>query len=166
MSTIFKRRSIRRYTAQPVTPAQLEMVLKAGMAAPSAENQQPWQFVVVDHREKLDRIPEFHPYSRMLKEAGVAIIVCGDRTLEKIAGFWVQDCAAAAENMLLMAEELGLGSVWLAVYLLPDRVKALRELLGLPDHITPLAILPIGYPAEAKEPIDRFDAWRVHRNHW
>ncbi len=166
MTAIFERRSIRRYTAEPVTPEQLQAVLRAGMAAPSAENGQPWQFVVVDDREKLNRIPEFHPYSRMLREAPVAIVVCGDATLEKIPGFWVQDCAAATENMLLMAQELGLGSVWLGVYPLADRVKALQELLHLPEPITPLAIMPLGHPAETKEPIARFDEWRVHRNQW
>jgi nitroreductase len=166
MSLIFKRRSIRRYTAQSVPRELITKVLQAGMAAPSAGNEQPWHFIIVDERGILERIPEFHPYSQMLKEASVAIVVCGDLTLEKYQGFWVQDCSAAAENMLLMAEEMGLGSVWLGVYPLEDRVRGVKKLLDLPEQIIPLAILPLGYPAEKKEKIERFDESRIHTNNW
>jgi nitroreductase len=166
MSVIFERHSIRRYTVQPVSGELVIKVLKAGMAAPPAGNEQPWQFIIIDDRKILDRITEYHSYFQMVKEVSVAIVICGDLTLEKYQGFWVQDCSAAIENMLLMATELGLGSVWLGVYPLEERVRGLRELLSLPEHVVPLAILPLGYPIESKESRDRFDESRIHTNHW
>jgi nitroreductase len=166
MSIIYERRSIRKYMNKPVPEETITQILKAGMAAPSAGNEQPWHFIVIRDRGLLDKIPEFHPYSQMLGQVNVAIVVCGDPKLEKYKGFWVQDCSAAMENMLLMAVELGLGSVWLGVYPLEDRILGLRTLLKLPDHILPLSILPIGYPAESKEPSERFDQSRVHNDQW
>lgn len=166
MNTIFKRRSIRKYTDKVISDELIEKVLRAGMAAPSAGNQQPWHFIVIDDREILNDIPKFHPYSAMLKEASHAIVVCGDVNLQRYKGYWVQDCSAATENMLLMATELGLGSVWLGVYPLEERIKGLKELLGLPESVIPLCIIALGYPAETKEPNDRFDATRVHSNRW
>jgi nitroreductase len=166
MNAIFERRSTRKYTDKVVTFEIIEKLLEAGMCAPSAGNERPWQFIVIDNKDTLSEITKFHPYSQMLKIAQYAIVVCGDLSLLKYEGFWVQDCSAAAENMLIMAQELGLGSVWLGVYPLEDRIKALSELLGLPENVTPLSILPIGYPAEKKIPKDRFDRSRIHRNQW
>ncbi len=166
MHAIFKRRSIRRYTNKIVSDELLEQILKAGMAAPSAGNQQPWHFVVIDDREILNEIPKVHPYSNMLKEASHAIVVCGDTSRQRYEGFWVQDCSAATQNMLLMATELGLGSVWLGVYPNKERVNAIKELLNMPENVIPLCIVSVGYPAETKEPADRFDAARIHRNRW
>ncbi len=166
MNAIFTRRSIRKYTGEEVAWEKIEQILRAGMAAPSAGNEQPWHFVVLDDRNVLDEIPKFHPYSQMLKEARCAIVVCADLSLQRYEGYWVQDCSAAAQNMLLMAEELGLGSVWLGVYPVEDRVKALKKLLGLPENVVPLCILPIGYPAERKEPANRFQPSRIHKNRW
>ncbi len=166
MDAIFKRRSIRKYTDQPVSEEQIEKVIRAGMAAPSAGNQQPWHFIVIDDRNILLDITRFHPYSQMLKEAGCAIVVCGDTSLERHKGYWVQDCSAATQNMLLAACELGLGSVWLGVYPREDRVEALQKLLGIPENVIPLCIVSLGYPAEQKEPVDRFNPSRIHRNKW
>jgi Nitroreductase len=166
MALIFERRSIRHYTNQPVAEDLVVKILKAGMAAPSAGNAQPWQFIIINERELMDEIPKFHPYSQMLKEASVAIAVCGDLTLEKYPGFWVQDCSAAMENMLLMAVELALGSVWLGVYPMEERIRGVKRLLNLPENVIPLGIMPLGYPVETKERIERFDETRVHRNHW
>ena len=166
MNAIFKRRSIRKYTSEPVSEEQIEKILRAGMAAPSAGNQQPWHFIVIDDREILSEIPKCHPYSKMLNEASCAIVVCGDVTLQRFEGYWVQDCSAATQNMLLMATELGLGSVWLGVYPREERVEALKTLLKIPEHVIPLSIISLGYPAEEKEPNNRFDETRVHRNTW
>ncbi len=166
MNAIFKRRSIRKYTDKVVSDQQIEKILRAGMAAPSAGNQQPWHFVVIDDRDILNDIPKLHPYSKMLKEASHAIVVCGDVNLQRHEGYWVQDCSAATQNILLMATELGLGSVWLGVYPREDRVKGLKELLSLPENIIPLCIISIGYPAETKEPVDRYDTTRIHKNSW
>ena len=166
MKEIFERRSIRKYADQVVSEDIIEKIIEAGMAAPSAGNEQPWHFIIITDRRILNEIPKFHPYSKMLNEVSCGIVVCGDLSLEKYPGFWVQDCSAATENMLLMAQELGIGSVWLGVYPLEDRVKALKALLRLPDNVIPLSILPIGYPAEKKAPVNRFNPSRVHRNGW
>jgi nitroreductase len=166
MKSIFNRRSIRKYTSQPVTDSQIQQMLKAAMAAPSAGNEQPWEFVVLRDRTILNAIPKFHPYSLMLYEASVAILVCGDMGREKYSGYWVQDCAAATENMLLAAVELGLGAVWLGVYPTEERVTALRKLLHIPETAVPFSLVSIGYPAEQQNPSDRFDTSRIHYNTW
>ncbi len=166
MKEIFERRSIRKYKKDTVSEETIEKIIRAGMAAPSAGNEQPWHFIVIKDKNIINEIPKFHAYSRMLHEVNCAIVVCGDLFLQKYEGFWVQDCSAATQNMLLMAQALGLGSVWLGVYPREERVEALKSLLGLPDNVIPLSILPIGYPAEEKMPSDRFDAFRIHREKW
>jgi len=163
---IFSRRSVRQYTAKVVPDALVTELLKAAMAAPSAGNEQPWQFIVVRDRAILDEIPKFHPYSAMVKHASVAILVCGDLTLEKYKGFWVQDCSAATENLLLAATAKGLGAVWTAVYPMEDRVAGMRKLLNLPEHIMPLSLVPIGYPASLPSAADRFNVARIRRDRW
>ena len=163
---IFSRRSVRQYTSKVVPDALVTELLKAAMAAPSAGNEQPWQFIVVRDRAILDAIPTFHPYSAMVKHASVAILVCGDLTLEKYKGFWVQDCSAATENLLLAATAKGLGAVWTAVYPMEDRVAGMRKLLNLPEHIMPLSLVPIGYPASLPSAADRFNVARIRRDRW
>jgi len=166
MEAILTRRSIRQYTDRPVADEVFTDLLKAAMAAPSAGNQQAWQFVVINEREVLDEIPTIHPYSRMVKQAPLAILVCGDMALETNEGFWVQDCSAATQNLLLAAHARGLGAVWLGVYPREQRVVDFRKLLGLPGHVVPLALVSIGYPAEEKSPANRFDPAKVHYNGW
>lgn len=166
MKAILNRRSIRKYTAQHVSEQLLIELLEAAMCAPSAGNEQPWQFVVIDRREILDEIPKFHPYAGMVAEAPVAILVCGDRERDLHRGYWVQDCAAATENILIAVEDKGLGAVWVGIYPREERVRALRELLALPENIVPFALVSIGYPAEEKPPANRFDAGRIHYNGW
>jgi len=116
------------------------------MSAPSAGNQQPWHFIVVNERVLLDRIPEFSPYAAMCRQAPLGILVCGDTTLEKYPGYWIQDCSAATQNLLLAAHDLGLGAVWTGVYPREERIRGFREAFKLPDHILPLAFVVIGYP--------------------
>lgn len=164
LETIFARRSIRKYTQEPVEQKKIEMLLKAAMAAPSASNRKPWQFVVVTQRGTLDALAEAHPYGKMLFEAPLCISVCGDLT--EMEPYWVQDCSAATENLLLAATGLGLGAVWLGVYPRDQRVAAVRATLALPDHITPLNLISIGYPAEEKEPRTQYDESRVHWERW
>jgi nitroreductase len=163
---VLSRRSIRRYTDRPVDDDSVERLLRAAMAAPSAGNQQPWRFVVIRDRAMLRAIAEMHPYGKMLPDAPVAILVCGDPGDAKWAMLWEQDCSACTENLLIEAELLGLGAVWLGVHPLPERVTALRELLGIPGHVVPFAIVPFGWPAQRKEPSDRYDAARVHVERW
>ena len=166
LEAILTRRSVRHYTARPVPEAAVREVLAAAMQAFSAGNEQAWQLVVITERRLLDAIPRFHPYADMVRQASVAILVCGDLDLEKYKGYWVQDCAAATENLLLAAHARGLGAVWVGVYPKEDRVERMRALLGLPQHVVPMALVPLGYPAERIPPEERYDPARVHRNGW
>ncbi len=166
MEAILSRRSIRQYTPKNVPESLITELLKAAMAAPSAGNEQPWHFIVVRDRASLDAIPKFHPYSAMLKQASVAVVVCGDLTREKFNGFWVQDCSAATENLLIAATAHGLGAVWTALYPMEDRVAGIRKLLGLPENVIPLSLVPIGYPADQPGRADRFSPDRVHHGRW
>lgn len=166
MEAILGRRSIRKYTDKSVPKDLVHEILVAAMAAPSAGNEQPWQFVVIDDRTVLEAITEFHPYAGALKSAPLAVAICGDLGAEKYEGFWVQDCSAAIQNLLVAAYAKGLGSVWLGVHPDQDRVAGMRKLLGLPDGIVPLAVIALGYPAEHKEPVNRFDPARIHLNKW
>jgi nitroreductase len=164
MEDILSRRSIRKYDSKPVSAELVHQLLDAAMNAPSSSNGQPWHFIVIDDRRVLDEIPKFHPYSSMLKESPVAIVVCGDVKLEKAKGIWVQDCSAATENILIAARALGLGSVWLGMFPVDERVAGARKLFGLPDNVIPHSIIAIGYPGETKPPANRYNAERVHKN--
>lgn len=161
---IFARRSIRRYTDEPVTEEQIRTLLEAGMAAPSASNRQPWHFVVVTDRATLQALADAHPYGKMLAEAALAIAVCADPTLSPT--YWQQDCSAATENILIAVAGLGLGGVWLGCYPNEDRVAGIRRVLGIPDHIPVLSLLSIGHPAEYREPRTQYNEARVHRGRW
>lgn len=166
MNAIFTRRSIRKYTAEKIPAELLKKLLEAAMSAPSAGNQQPWQFLVIQEREMLAKIADVSPYAKMTKDAAAAIMVCGDLAREKFVGFWVQDCSAAIENLLLEATDSGLGAVWLGMYPLIDRVDLLRQLFQLPDQIVPLAVIALGYPAETKPPQNRYHETNVHWETW
>ena len=163
---VLSRRSIRKYTKEDVPDVLVERLLRAAMNAPSAGNQQPWRFVVVRDRAVLDQIPEVHPYSSMITHAPLAIVVCGDPRSIKWPQMWDQDCAAATENLLVEAQLLGLGAVWLGVHPLQERIEGLQRLLGMPAEIVPFAVVPVGFPAEKKPPADRYDAGRVHKDQW
>ena len=166
MKAILERRSIRKYTDEPISDQDIKELLQAAMAAPSAGNQQPWEFIVVNDREILNKIPEVHPYSQMLKMAPLAIIICGNMDKERHEGYWVQDCSAATENILIEAQYKGLGAVWLGVYPRKERIRGLKELFSLPENIIPLSIVSIGHPAESKEPSNRYDQSVIHINKW
>ena len=161
--SIFSRRSIRVYSDEPVTEADLQSLLEAGMAAPSASNRKPWYFVVVTERETLNALAKAHPYGKMLTRASAAIAVCGDPS---ISAWWVQDCSAATENILIAAAALDLGAVWLGSHGNPEREQAMREVLGVPESIGILSLLSIGHPAEQKNARTQYNARRVFRNQW
>lgn len=165
MEAILTRRSIRKYTKDPVPESLVDELLKAAMAAPSARNEQPWHFVVVSDHKILDEIPKFHPFSKMLPDAALAILVCGD-TAPLSDTYWIQDCSAAIENILVAARAKGLGTVWLGIYPSETRYKQMQQLLGIPEKVIPLGLISIGYPAEEKPPSNRFNASRVHYNKW
>jgi nitroreductase len=166
MEAILGRRSIRKYTGEPVSDDQVKRLLEAAMAAPSAHNRQPWHYVVIKDKTTLLEIPKFHNYSKMLEQAALAIVVCGDLDLEAGTGFWVQDCAASTQNILLAAKATGLGAVWLGAYPNEGLVKGLRSLLKLPEKIVPFCIISVGHPSEEKPPGNRYDEKRVHKNKW
>ena len=166
LDAIHTRRSIRRYLDEPVGEELVQKLLAAAMQAPSARNQQPWRFVVIDDRAILAKIPEFMPNAAMAAHAPLAILVCGDLELETSPGYWVVDCAAAAENILLAAHALGMGAVWTGVYPRDPRMDGLRKLVGLPDMVVAHSLVVIGYPAEQAKPVDRFQAERIRRNRW
>ena len=166
MKAIMARRSLRKYRNEPVSDSDLEDLLKAAMSAPSAGNEQPWEFIIIRDKKNLEAITKIHPYSSMLPGAPAAILVCGDLEKEQFEGFWPQDCSAAVENILIAVQDKGLGSVWLGVYPVKDRVQGIQKIFSLPENIIPFAILPIGHPAEKKAPSDRYDKSRVHLEKW
>lgn len=165
-TALHTRRSIRAYTDQPVTGEQIRIMLDAAMIAPSAGNARPWEYIVVDDKDLLAKVPAINPYAGMAPKAPVSIVICGNTQAEKYKGFWVQDCSAAVENLLLAATGLGLGTVWTGIYPLEDRVTGFRQLLKLPEHIIPLALIVVGHPASAPERKSRFEEEKVHRNRW
>ena len=169
IETIMTRTSVRAFTDRPIEDEKVEQILRAGMAAPTAVNKQPWAFVVVKSREQLDRLRDTNPNARMLASAQLAVVVCGDMT-KAIEGpmqsFWIQDASAATENILLAAHALGLGAVWTGVYPHPERAAAVSEVLGLPEYAVPLCVIPMGYPAESPQPKDKWKPENVHYDRW
>jgi nitroreductase len=166
LTAIMTRRSIRKYSPEPIQDDLVKKILAAAMNAPSAGNQQPWQFVVVNERKSLDAIAEIHPHGKMLKQAPLAIVVCGDLSVEKHKGYWVQDCSAATQNMLLAAHGLGLGAVWLGVYPREERMKGIGEFLKVPEQVVPFCVVSVGWPAEKVEQVKRYEEKKVHWNGW
>jgi nitroreductase len=166
IQAILTRRSIRKYLNKPVPEDVLQQVLRAAMYAPSACNQQPWQFVIIDDRKLLSEIPKIHPYAAMAVQAPLAILVCGDVSLEQVPGYWVVDCSAAVQNLLLAAHALGLGAVWTGVYPQQERVEQFRRLLGLPKNVIPHSLIPLGYPAEQAPHEERYRPDRMRHNGW
>jgi len=166
LEAIFTRRSIRKFSDRQIQESDINRLLKAGMYAPSANNSQPWHFVVINERELLDRIPTFHPWSKMCFQAPLAIVVCAYVPAGKKFDLWVQDCSAATQNILLTAHAIGLGGVWLGVHPREERIAGVRDLLGLPEEVHPVSIVVLGYPNEQPETPERFDLAKVHFNQW
>ena len=164
LKTISTRVSVRSYLDKPVEKEQIEQLLHAGMAAPTAMNRQPWHFVVVTDKRILEELSETNPHSNMLAKAPLAIVVCGDmkKAIEgKAREFWVQDCSAATENILLAAHAMGLGAVWTGAYPAEERCKAISEVLKLPEFLIPLNIIVIGYPDKDNSPKDKWNPENV-----
>ena len=167
IKNIMTRTSVRKYTNETVTTADIETMLRAGMAAPTAVNKQPWHFVVVTDREQLNALAAANRGTGMAAKAPLAIVVCGDmqKTLSGIGqGFWVQDCSAATENILLAANALGLGAVWTGLYPNEERANAVRDIVKAPEHIVPLCVIVIGHPADNPTPKDKWKPENVSYN--
>lgn len=166
LAAIFTRRSIRKYTQQPIPECVVDKILRAAMVAPSAADERPWHFVVVQNQDTLIKLGKRLDHCEMLAEATLGILVCGDESLEKIKGYWVQDCSACTQNILLAAHALGVGAVWLALYPLENRTEVIRNELAVPDAVIPFALVSLGFPGEVLAGEDRFDQSRVHLETW
>ena len=177
LEVIASRKSVRSYTDQPVSDEQVETMLRAAMSAPTGMNVQPWRFVVVRDQAVKEKLAG--PRGGMIAQAPVVFVVCGETTLmrkpqgqpdaeavEVENGNWTQDCSAATENLLLAAEALGLGAVWTAAYPYEARVNPIREALGLPENVTPLCVVPCGYPAGDDQPKDKWKPENIHYDKW
>ena len=163
IQAIYKRRSIRKYLDKQVEKNKIITLIKAATAAPTAVNCQPWEFIIVNQKEKLDELKEQLVFARY--NAPVAIVVCGNMKLA-LKGqdheLWIQDCSAAIENILIAAANIGLGSVWIGIYPIESRIKILKEIFNIPEYVTPLGIVYIGYSAEEQEPRTRYNEKRVY----
>jgi nitroreductase len=171
LENIFARTSVRSFKKdQPISKDDLTQIVKAGMAAPSGMNLQPWQFVVVTERAGLDKLAENLPYAKMLLTATAAIIVCGDMDVRSKGEdgycFWMEDCSAATENILLAAESMGLGGVWTAAYPYEERMSWVNECIALPANVKPLCVIPLGYPDGEQQPKDKWNEQKLHWEKW
>lgn len=162
---ILTRRSIRSFLDKPVAESDIDQLLRAAMAAPSAGNQQSWSFIVIRDKKKLAAIPAIHPYAKMLTQAPVAILVCG-RIDGKWPTFWSQDCSAATQNILLAARDLGLATVWAGIYPEKERMEGMRKLFSIPGNVHPFAIVPIGYSETEFKEVDRFNPEHISYDTW
>ena len=163
LDNIFERKSVRTYLNKGVEKEKIDLLLRAGMAAPSGKDVRPWEFVVVSDRAKLDSMAAALPYAKMLTQARNAIIVCGDSVK---SSYWYLDCSAVTQNILLAAEAIGLGAVWTATYPYADRMEVVKKYTGIPEQINSLCVIPVGYPAMPHSPKDKWDASKVHMNKW
>jgi nitroreductase len=169
LRTILNRKSVRTYTGEPVGREQLDSLVRAGMAAPSAVDRRPWSFVVVDEKDKLHALASGLRFGQMLGSAAAAIVICGvpAKAHPKFpADFWIQDCAAAMENILLAAEAEGLGGVWIGLHPVDEIKGHVRETLGIPAEIVPLGIASIGHPGGDEKPKDKYNPDDIHWNGW
>ena len=161
LDNIFARKSVRTYLDKGVEKEKIDLMLRAGMAAPSGKDTRPWEFIVVSDRAMLDSMAASLPYAKMLAQARNAIIVCGDSIR---SFYWYLDCSAAAQNILLAAESLGLGAVWTAAYPYEDRMRVIRKYTALPENILPLCVIPFGYPVTKEQSKQKYDKKKVHYN--
>lgn len=174
ISSILNRKSIREYIPQKmVNKKDIYTLIRTGMAAPSAGDRQPWAFIAITERELLDKLANILPEAKFLNSAGGAIVVCGDmtKTLEGPGGdFWIQDCSAATQNILLAAEAMELGAVWMGVYpnhfVGKENVIKLNRILNLPGTIVILNVIAIGYPQTREEAVDKYDETKIYPNKW
>lgn len=166
LDAIMTRRSIRQFSEEPVTAEEIDVLLRAAMAAPSASNERPWRFVVVRERETLDRLAKATLHSKPLANAPLGIVVCVDKRGAKYPGFPIIDCAAAIQNLLLAAHSIGLGGVWIGVHPVAPFVHAVRGIIGAPRHVAPHSLVAIGRPGEDRQPVDRFEPDWVHHERW
>lgn len=164
LSVIQNRKSVRTFLKdRPVPKEDVQALLKAGMSAPSGKDTRPWEFVVINDRNTLDKMAEELPTAKMLAQAPMAIVVCGDTVR---SSYWYLDCSAATENILLAAEAMDLGAVWTAAYPYHDRMSTVIKHINLPGQVLPLVVIPVGYPMGDHSVKDKFDESKIHLNKW
>ena len=163
---LLNRRSIRNYTDQRISKAEMDNILKAAMYAPSAMNLQAWHFIVIDNKDVLIETIKSIPYAEMLRQSAAAIIVCGDSSVEKNASWLLQNCSAAIQNILLSAHGLGIGSCWIAIHGMDDVYKNITAQFNLPECIVPVSLISLGYPDEVVKTDERFNQDKIHINKW
>lgn len=168
IKVIKNRKSVRHFTGESVSKDDLKKILESAMCAPTAVNKQPWSFVVVTDRKVLDALADSLPYAKMLANAGAAIIICAipEKAFEGSMEFAIIDCSLAGENILLTVESLGLGAVWTAAYPDAKRMSAVRNVLGIPQNVIPLNVIPIGHPTGEDKPKDKFKEENIHWEKW
>ena len=169
LKTIFSRKSVRSYKSEPVPKEKLELLIRAGMAAPTAVDKRPWEFIVVTDRTVLKQLADALPFAKMADKAAAAIIVGGDVRRQwggMDSDYWIMDCSTATENILIAAESMGLGAVWTAVYPEDSRIRTVRQTLGIPSHIVPLNLIPLGVPTGREKPKDKYDPKKIHWDKW
>jgi nitroreductase len=168
LTAIFTRHSVRKYTDQPISDETVNILLRAAMRAPSARNEQSWEFIVIRDKNILKQFPTFSPFAAHVPGAQVAIVVVGNKKLEAVPGLWIPDCSNAAMSILLAAHSMGLGAVWTTLYPYEERMAGARKLLNLPDNIVPLTVIPLGYPASGEQghAEDRFKPAKIHGERW
>lgn len=164
---IFERRSIRKYkVGHDVDFATINFLLDAAMCAPTARNKQPWHFMVITRRDLLEELAQTHPYGKMLSDAELAVLICGDTSLDEMESYLVQACSAATQNLLLAVHSIGLGAVWLGVHPRKERMEDIRNLLNIPRYVIPISLISVGHPGEEKPRNHNFNPERVHFNQW
>ena len=169
LENIMTRVSVRQFTGEKISDEQIDILLRAAMAAPSAINKQPWAFIVVTDEALIAKLGEALPYSRCGNKPACAFIPCGDlsKAIEgEMAAFWINDVSAATENLLLAAHAMGLGAVWTGLHPDMNRATMVQQMLGLPEHIIPLCVVPVGVPAEQPEVKDKYKPENIHFNKW
>lgn len=168
LDPIFKRRSIRKFTDQEVSDVDVNDILEAAMAAPSACCMDPWEFIIIRSSDLRKKVADFLPNGKMLNDSPVGIIVCGDidKAHSNELSFMLQDCSAAIENILLAANLIGLGTCWLGVHPREDRIEDLSKLFSLPSNIIPISVIALGHPKENVAPRTRFSSTAVHFEKW
>ena len=162
MNSIFVRRSIREFLDKPVENEKIEQILRAGMQAPSAKNQQAWEFIVVTSQEDKEKVSKMSPFSKLAAKAAVLIILLGNKDKMTVPDKWQQDMGACTQNMLLQIVKEGLGGVWLGVHPTQERIDSLKDIFGLPDNIMPFAVVCFGYSNKKNTFTDRYREAAVH----
>jgi nitroreductase len=160
------RRSIRSFTGEEIPEDHINKIIGEAMMAPSAGNARPWHFIVIRDKDNLKKIKDINPYAKMADDADAGILICGDPSLEKHPGFFVQDCSAATENLLLAAHGLGLGGVWTGIYPIEERIKGFRKLFDIPESVVPVSLSLFGYPKVIPKSGSRYEADKIHNEKW